>query len=35
MSVFGDTLRPNVVAGAAIVASAGLFTLWRARKAAA
>ena len=34
MSVFGDTLRPNVALGAAIVASAGLFTLWRARQVA-
>lgn len=29
--VFGEVLRPNVVAGAAIVVGAGLFTLWRAR----
>jgi len=31
VTVFGETLRPNVVAGAAIVVGAGLFTLWRAR----
>jgi drug/metabolite transporter (DMT)-like permease len=29
--VFGEVLRPNVVAGSAIVVAAGLFTLWRAR----
>ncbi|GAB4263074.1 MAG: DMT family transporter [Pararhodobacter sp.] len=34
MMVFGETLRPNVALGAAIVVSAGLFTLWRARVAA-
>jgi drug/metabolite transporter (DMT)-like permease len=28
---FGETLRPNVALGAAIVVCAGLFTLWRAR----
>ena len=27
--VFGETLEPHVVAGAAIVVAAGLFTLWR------
>lgn len=32
--VFGETLRPNVAAGAAVVVGAGLFTLWRARRAA-
>ena len=31
--VFGETLQNNVVIGAAIVVSAGLFTLWRARQA--
>ena len=31
MTVFGETLRPNVALGAAVVVSAGLFTLWRAR----
>ena len=34
LTVFGDTLEPNVALGAAIVVAAGLFTLWRARKAA-
>ena len=34
MTVFGETLRPNVALGAAIVVAAGLFTLWRARVAA-
>ena len=29
--VFGESLRSNVVIGAAIVVAAGLFTLWRAR----
>ncbi len=32
--LLGETLRPNVALGAAIVVSAGLFTLWRAKKAA-
>ncbi|QYX56157.1 DMT family transporter [Roseovarius sp. SCSIO 43702] len=32
--VFGETLEANVLLGAAIVVSAGLFTLWRARVAA-
>ena len=31
MTVFGETLEPNVVVGAAIVVAAGLSTLWRAR----
>lgn len=31
--VFNETLRPNVAVGAAIVVSAGLFTLWRAHVA--
>lgn len=31
--VFHEVLRPNVVIGAVIVVSAGLFTLWRARVA--
>ncbi len=31
VAVFGETLTTNVVIGAAIVVSAGLFTLWRAR----
>ncbi|PUB14259.1 DMT family transporter [Yoonia sediminilitoris] len=30
--LLGETLRPNVAIGAAIVVSAGLFTLWRARQ---
>ncbi|WP_372893103.1 DMT family transporter [Rhodosalinus sp.] len=29
--VFGETIRPNVALGAALVVGAGLFTLWRAR----
>lgn len=33
MIVFGETLRANVALGAVIVVGAGLFTLWRARKA--
>lgn len=35
MFVFGEVLEPNVAIGAAIVVAAGLFTLWRARKAVA
>ncbi len=31
LGVFGETLRTNVVIGAAVVVSAGLFTLWRQR----
>ncbi len=31
--LMGETLRPNVALGAAIVVGAGLFTLWRSRKA--
>lgn len=31
--LLGETLRPNVAIGAAIVVGAGLFTLWRARRA--
>ncbi|MCK0095044.1 DMT family transporter [Yoonia sp. F2084L] len=30
--LLGETLRPNVAIGAAIVVGAGLFTLWRAKK---
>lgn len=30
-TLFGDRLEPNVVLGAAVVVSAGVFTLWRAR----
>lgn len=32
--VFGERIAPNVALGAAIVVAAGLFTLWRARRAA-
>lgn len=32
--IMGETLRPNVALGAAIVVGAGLFTLWRARQKA-
>ena len=32
--VFNETLRANVAIGAAIVVSAGIFTLWRTRKVA-
>jgi len=35
VSVFGEVLRPNVALGTAIVVSAGLFTLWRERRARA
>lgn len=35
MAVFGDTLRANVAIGAAIVVSAGVFTLLRTARAAA
>lgn len=31
VTIFGEVLRPNVVVGAAVVVSAGLFTLWRQR----
>ena len=30
--LLGETLRPNVALGAAIIVGAGLFTLWRARQ---
>lgn len=33
ITVFNETLRPNVAIGAAIVVCAGIFTLWRARVA--
>jgi len=33
--VFGETFEPHVLLGAAIVVSAGLFTLWRSSKATA
>ena len=32
--VFGETLRPNVALGAALIVAAGLFTLARARRKA-
>ncbi len=32
MTVFGETLKTNVVIGAAIVVASGLFTLWRSRQ---
>ena len=32
ISIFGETLRPEVVMGAALVVAAGLFTLWRERR---
>ena len=31
MTVFNETLRPNVAMGAVIIVAAGLFTLWRER----
>jgi drug/metabolite transporter (DMT)-like permease len=34
LTVFGETLEPNVAIGAAIVVGAGLFTLWRERRRA-
>ncbi|WP_127106608.1 DMT family transporter [Pararhodobacter zhoushanensis] len=35
ITIFNETLRPNVAVGAVIVVCAGLFTLWRARVAEA
>ncbi len=35
VTLFGETLAPNVVIGAAVVVAAGLFTLWRTRQVAA
>jgi drug/metabolite transporter (DMT)-like permease len=32
VTLFGETLRPNVMLGALIVVAAGLFTLWRSKK---
>jgi drug/metabolite transporter (DMT)-like permease len=32
--VFGETIKPNVAFGAALVVGAGLFTVWRSRRAA-
>ena len=34
LTVFGESLEKNVAIGAAIVVAAGLFTFWRARRAA-
>ena len=34
IAVFGETVRPNVAAGAVLIVAAGLFTLWRARRTA-
>ncbi len=34
VTVFGETIRPNVAIGVVIVVGAGLFTLWRQRKVA-
>ena len=34
LTVFSETLSPNVAIGAGLVVSAGMFTLWRARRAA-
>ncbi|MEM7075188.1 MAG: DMT family transporter [Pseudomonadota bacterium] len=33
VTVFSETIRTNVAAGAALIVGAGLFTLWRQRKA--
>lgn len=35
ITIFGETLKPNVAIGAVVVVGAGLFTLWRARIRAA
>ncbi|WP_170603299.1 DMT family transporter [Ruegeria arenilitoris] len=32
IAIFGETLRPAVIVGAALVIAAGLFTLWRERR---
>ncbi|WP_299966145.1 DMT family transporter [uncultured Roseobacter sp.] len=32
ITVFGETLRPNVAVGVAVIVAAGLFTLWRERQ---
>jgi drug/metabolite transporter (DMT)-like permease len=34
VTLFGETLAPNVLLGGAVVVGAGLFTLWRSRKVA-
>ena len=31
LSVFGETLKQNVLVGSSLVIAAGLFTLWRER----
>ncbi|MRU15303.1 DMT family transporter [Roseovarius sp. A21] len=33
ITVFSETIRPNVAMGAALIVAAGLFTLWRQRQA--
>lgn len=32
VTVFGETIRPNVALGVAVIVAAGLFTLWRERQ---
>lgn len=32
ITVFGETIRPNVALGVAVIVAAGLFTLWRERQ---
>jgi drug/metabolite transporter (DMT)-like permease len=32
ISAFGETVRPNVAIGAALIVAAGLFTFWRERQ---
>ena len=32
LTLFGETLRPNVALGAGLIVAAGLFTLWRERR---
>ncbi len=34
ITIFGETLRPNVAIGVAIIVAAGLFTFWRERRQA-
>ncbi|MGZ2259292.1 DMT family transporter [Roseobacter sp. A03A-229] len=34
ISIFGETIRPNVALGVLVIVSAGLFTLWRERQKA-
>ncbi|MEQ9260477.1 MAG: EamA/RhaT family transporter, partial [Roseovarius sp.] len=33
ITVFGETIRTNVAIGTGLIVAAGLFTLWRQRKA--